>query len=260
MHVPVDIERVFAFFKRPENLETITPSTLDFEILTELPVPMHEGAIIDYRLKVHGIPLRWRTKITDWSPPMRFRDSQVKGPYLLWDHEHEFRESGGGTLVIDRVHYRAPLGFILHPLIIDPDVRKIFQYRQTVIRRVFRDRIGRLARSFHAAAFTQVVERTGAAAGVDGPADGLAQRNKVPVPGFPIALRKNLPQGHFGRMRGIRRDKAEPVGYAVNMRIHAHAVLVKSRNHDEVSRFATHPGQGTQVVDVLRNAALESVP
>lgn len=137
MHVPVDIERVFAFFKRPENLETITPSTLDFEILTELPVPMHEGAIIDYRLKVHGIPLRWRTKITDWSPPMRFRDSQVKGPYLLWDHEHEFRESGGGTLVIDRVHYRAPLGFILHPLIIDPDVRKIFQYRQTVIRKFF---------------------------------------------------------------------------------------------------------------------------
>ncbi|MFM2125463.1 MAG: hypothetical protein RL328_1914 [Acidobacteriota bacterium] len=138
--LPHSREEVFEFFSAARNLEQITPPLLKFEVLTPEPIPMGEGTLIDYRLRVHGLPLRWRTKITRWNPPYQFADIQLKGPYKLWDHTHTFLEENGGTRMIDEVVYElpfGPLGDLVHALSVRRDVEEIFRYRNSVIGSLF---------------------------------------------------------------------------------------------------------------------------
>ena len=128
--LPRPPREVFPFFADARNLEFITPPWLKFEVLTPGRIVMRSGARIDYRLKVHGFPLRWRTEITEWEPPVRFVDTQLRGPYRLWHHTHTFEAKDGGTLCRDRVRYRVPGGELVHRLIVRRDVERIFRYRQ----------------------------------------------------------------------------------------------------------------------------------
>lgn len=131
---------VFEFFHRAENLQRITPPWLDFQILTPRPIPMGEGTIIDYRLRLRGLPLRWRTQITRWDPPHSFVDTQIEGPFKTWVHTHRFKERDGGTRMQDRVEYVTP-GGALSPLIdlllVLPEVTGIFEYRKRAMKRLF---------------------------------------------------------------------------------------------------------------------------
>src|SRR5262249_9945691 len=120
---------VFPFFADANNLERITPPWLKFKILNP-DVEMQRGALINYRLHVHGVPLRWQSEITEWEPPYRFVDVQRRGPYSLWIHEHRFEAHNGGTLVQDTVQYAAPGGTLLRELLIDRDLDSIFNYRR----------------------------------------------------------------------------------------------------------------------------------
>jgi ligand-binding SRPBCC domain-containing protein len=128
---------VFPFFADARNLEAITPPWLNFVILTPGEIPMRPGALIDYRLRIRGIPVRWRTEITAWEPPFRFVDEQRRGPYRLWRHTHEFEERDGGTLCRDRVEYAVPGGALVDWLFVQRDVRRIFNYRAEVLQRYF---------------------------------------------------------------------------------------------------------------------------
>ena len=128
---------VFSFFADAANLNAITPSWLNFQITSPLPITMREGALIDYRLRVHGLPIRWRTKITKWNPPNDFVDEQVRGPYRLWIHEHTFESHQGGTLVRDRVRYATPLDVLLHRTLVRPDIERIFKFRAEALKRRF---------------------------------------------------------------------------------------------------------------------------
>lgn len=123
-------EEVFAFFADAGNLELLTPPWLNFSILTPQPIPMREGTRIQYRLRLHGVPLRWESEITCWEPPLRFVDEQRRGPYRLWVHEHRFEEEKGGTRVSDRVRYAVPGGELINRLFVAPDLNRIFRYRQ----------------------------------------------------------------------------------------------------------------------------------
>lgn len=127
-----DPEEVFAFFAEPRNLERITPPWLRFRIVGQ-PAPMGRGALIDYRLRLHGIPLAWRSEITDWSPPHRFVDVQRRGPFALWEHEHTFAATAGGTLVRDTVDYSMALPRLSNRLVVARDLRAIFEHRNEVI-------------------------------------------------------------------------------------------------------------------------------
>lgn len=135
--LPGRLAEVFPFFAEARNLERITPPWLRFEVLTPGPIDMRPGALIDYRLRWRGVPLRWRTEIEAWEPPHRFVDRQLRGPYLLWRHEHRFVEQGGQTLASDRVDYAAPGGRPVHRLIVDRDVRRIFSYRRLALESIF---------------------------------------------------------------------------------------------------------------------------
>jgi len=124
------IERVFDFFAEAANLEAITPAFLGFRILTEPPITMQQGLLIDYRIRLRGFPMKWRTLIRAWEPPHRFVDEQVRGPYRQWIHEHTFAEQDGGTIVHDLVRYRVRGGNVINRLLVSPDLLRIFRYRQ----------------------------------------------------------------------------------------------------------------------------------
>lgn len=136
-------EEVFPFFADARNLEQLTPDWLRFSVLTPEPIEMRKGARIDYRLRVHGVPLKWTSEIAAWEPPFRFVDEQVRGPYRLWLHEHTFERKGDGTLVCDRVRYAVPGGRLVHRLFVGRDVRRIFTYREQELRRMFGEDGGR---------------------------------------------------------------------------------------------------------------------
>lgn len=127
--IPQPIGRVFQFFVDPSNLEVITPPWLHFRILTQRPIVMGQGTRIDYRLRVHGLPLRWCSEITSWDPPRRFVDEQVRGPYRVWIHEHDFAGIDGGTEVRDRVRYAVPGGGLVDRIFVRRDLRRIFEHR-----------------------------------------------------------------------------------------------------------------------------------
>ena len=128
--LPRSREEVFPFFTDAGNLEVLTPAWLRFWILTPLPIEMKAGRLIDYRIRLHGLPLRWRSEITVWEPPARFVDEQRRGPYRLWAHEHQFVEGAGGTLVIDHVRYAVWGGRLIEAWFVRPDLGRIFAFRR----------------------------------------------------------------------------------------------------------------------------------
>ena len=134
------LEVVFEFFSKPENLEMITPKSLSFNILTPTPIKMEKGSLIDYTIRLFGVPIHWRTLISDYEPPFRFVDQQIKGPYTFWHHTHTFRLVEGGVEIIDQVKYSLPLGWLgtlAHAIWVRKDLEEIFEYRKTVIQNYF---------------------------------------------------------------------------------------------------------------------------
>ena len=128
---------VFPFFSNAANLQQITPPWLQFEVVSPTPIEMKVGQTIDYRLRVRGLPLRWRSEITVWEPPYRFVDEQLKGPYRIWHHEHVFSESNGQTHCEDRVTYAVWGGAIANRMFVAGDVRRIFEYRGQRLKEIF---------------------------------------------------------------------------------------------------------------------------
>ena len=129
VQLSVKPRELFSFFSDANNLNLLTPKFLKFRIVSELPPVLYQGALIDYRLSLKGIPIFWRTKITTWDPPYRFIDKQLIGPYRKWHHEHIFIENEKGCLAIDKVHYSLLCGFLLNPVFVEPQLLQIFQYR-----------------------------------------------------------------------------------------------------------------------------------
>lgn len=131
------LEEVFAFFSDAGNLEKITPPWVKFRILSLQPIHMAVGTRIRYRLSLRGLPVNWESKITIWDPPHCFVDDQLKGPYTLWHHEHIFRQQDGGTLMRDQVTYAVPGGSLVNRFFVEPDLKKIFAYREKVMKELF---------------------------------------------------------------------------------------------------------------------------
>jgi ligand-binding SRPBCC domain-containing protein len=134
------LDEVFAFFSDVHNLERITPRWLGFRIVGSPPHPLHEGAIIDYTIRLAGVPVRWRTRIVDWQPGKQFTDVQERGPYALWEHTHSFREVEAGVMMRDEVRYAmpfGPLGSLAHVVAVRGSLRRIFDNRSEVMAGLF---------------------------------------------------------------------------------------------------------------------------
>ena len=136
--MPLAPDEAFAFFGDPLNLEAITPPWLRFRVLTRT-VVLGPGALIDYRLSLHRVPVSWRTRIDVWEPGRRFVDRQLAGPFAHWEHLHTFAPVDGGTLIVDRVDYRmpfGPLGSLAHAALVGRDLDRIFDYRREAVARL----------------------------------------------------------------------------------------------------------------------------
>ena len=132
-----DRDRVFDFFSRAENLELLTPPWVHFSVLTPLPIEMAQGTVISYRIRLRGIPVGWTSEITEWEPPFRFTDTQVRGPYRRWVHRHEFEETAEGTLAIDEVSYQVRGGWLVDRLFVAGQLRRVFDYRRARVLELF---------------------------------------------------------------------------------------------------------------------------
>lgn len=128
---------VFPFFADAFNLEALTPPLLRFRVITPAPIEMRAGTLIQYRLRLRGVPVGWKTLIQEWSPSHRFVDTQLSGPYALWHHTHTFDPlPGERTLMTDVVRYAigfGPLGEVAHRALVRRDVEAIFDYRRESI-------------------------------------------------------------------------------------------------------------------------------
>jgi ligand-binding SRPBCC domain-containing protein len=138
--VPASLDSVFAFFSDAANLERITPPWIRFHVVTPAPIHMRQGLLIDYKLRIRGVPMRWQSEITTWQPQAYFVDEQRRGPYRFWRHEHRFEPQGDQTKVIDDVHYAVPGGPLVHALLVRRDVEKIFTYRLQTLQQLFPNR------------------------------------------------------------------------------------------------------------------------
>lgn len=134
--VPASLDETFGFFADASNLERLTPPWLRFEIRTAAPIAMRVGTTIDYRLRWHGLPIPWKTRIDAWEPGSRFVDRQILGPYRWWHHEHRFEPAAGGTRVIDHVQFVPRLQAVSRR-IVQRDVERIFAYRREMLRHLF---------------------------------------------------------------------------------------------------------------------------
>jgi ligand-binding SRPBCC domain-containing protein len=130
-------DEVFPFFSDPANLEQITPTFLRFRVRGTTTAQIGSGTLINYTLRLHGVPLRWQSRIESWAPPRAFVDTQTRGPYALWHHTHEFEPDGGGTIIRDRVRYRLPFGALGDAIagsLVRRDLEAIFDFRRQRIR------------------------------------------------------------------------------------------------------------------------------
>jgi ligand-binding SRPBCC domain-containing protein len=134
--LPASRDAVFRFFADARNLERLTPPWLRFRILTPGTIDMRTGARIDYRILVHGVPLRWQSVIAAWDPPREFIDEQISGPYRRWVHRHIFEEENGGTRVRDSVEFDVIASWLTGWFVMR-DLRKIFAYRHETLIRIF---------------------------------------------------------------------------------------------------------------------------
>lgn len=135
-YVPESPAALFPFFQDPQNLEKITPESLNFRIQNISSGEIEQGTVIDYKLQIHGVPAKWKAEIDEWQPPFKFVDNQIEGPYKLWRHTHEFHPIGAGTLLVDRVRYKLPmgkLGWLVASHWVRKDVEKIFNFRRRYI-------------------------------------------------------------------------------------------------------------------------------
>lgn len=133
------IEEVFAFFADAKNLQKITPDWLHFHIVDVSPTPIQQGTLIRYTLRWRIVPIHWTTEITEWEPPHRFADVQLKGPYRRWHHEHRFFAEGDATRITDEVQYELPFGMLgrMAHFKVKRDVESIFAYRRATVERLF---------------------------------------------------------------------------------------------------------------------------
>ncbi len=140
-YLPASLSKVFEFFSDEVNLEKLTPPSLKFTVLRKSTEKIQPGTLIDYKLKLYGVPFAWTTRIASWEPPRSFSDSQEKGPYSLWHHTHEFSPMGTGVLMTDRVRYKLPLGFLgkcVGSKFVKNDIDKIFSFRRnTILHEIF---------------------------------------------------------------------------------------------------------------------------
>ena len=140
-NLPISLEEAWEFLSNPKNLKVITPDYMGFKTLSGDDRPMFAGQIIQYIVTpVIGIPMKWVTEITHVQDKKYFVDEQRFGPYALWHHKHFLKEIPGGVEMEDIVDYKVPMGILgqmVHPFLVKPKLKEIFDFRRQKLIELF---------------------------------------------------------------------------------------------------------------------------
>lgn len=131
-----NLEEVFGFFEDPTNLEAITPPWLNFEIVSSTDGEVRAGTELEYRLRWLGVPMGWKSRISEYERSRHFADEMLSGPFVSWYHRHVFTEVPEGVEMLDDVAYElplGPLGRLVHRLGVRRQLDAIFDYRRDTI-------------------------------------------------------------------------------------------------------------------------------
>ena len=139
--IPIDKNEAWKFLSDPNNLKTITPDYMGFDIIEKENTKMYSGQIIKYIVTpIFGVKMNWVTEITHVKDFEYFVDEQRFGPYKFWHHKHLIKEIKNGVEMIDVLDYALPFGFagrFFHPIIIKPKLNEIFNYRRNKLIEIF---------------------------------------------------------------------------------------------------------------------------
>ena len=140
--VAKEIDLLWNFFRKPRNLNKLTPEDVEFKIISGKSDDFYSGKIISYKIKPFKmINFNWVTEISQVKEGSYFVDNQIFGPYTMWHHEHHFKSNSNGTTdIIDIVKYKVPfyiLGKLMHKMFIRKKLFKIFMFRQKKINDIF---------------------------------------------------------------------------------------------------------------------------
>ncbi len=139
--IPVSINEAWDFFSDPRNLARLTPDSMNFRILGDLPQQVHEELIVRFRVAaLAGIDVNWTSLISKVVPHQYFADVQVEGPFSYWHHQHWFTERDQGVEIRDILHYLPPFGLIgklFHPLFVKNKIAETFRYRYNKVDELF---------------------------------------------------------------------------------------------------------------------------
>jgi len=70
------------------------------------------GDEVTWRAWHFGVPWRMTSRITEYDRPRWFVDEQSRGPFARFRHDHLFEGADGGTRMLDRIEFAAPLGWL----------------------------------------------------------------------------------------------------------------------------------------------------
>ena len=136
-NLPISVEEAWTFLSNPANLKTITPEYMSFDIISGVDRPMYPGQIIQYIVTpILGIKTKWVTEITQVKDQHYFVDEQRFGPYSLWHHKHFLKPIPNGVEMVDIIDYKIPLGILgqlVHPVLVAPKLKQIFEYRKQAL-------------------------------------------------------------------------------------------------------------------------------
>jgi len=139
--LPISLNEAWDFLSSPNNLELITPKSMDFNITDWDRKKAYTGQIIQYTVKpILGIKINWVTEITHIRAKEYFVDEQRFGPYTFWHHKHFIKEIEGGVIMEDVIHYKPPFGLIgvlLNFLFINSKLNSIFKHRELELIKTF---------------------------------------------------------------------------------------------------------------------------
>ena len=136
-NLPISVEEAWTFLSNPANLKTITPEYMSFDIISGADRPMYPGQIIQYIVTpILGIKTKWVTEITQVKDQHYFVDEQRFGPYSFWHHKHFLKPIPNGVEMVDIIDYKIPLGILgqlVHPILVAPKLKEIFEYRKQAL-------------------------------------------------------------------------------------------------------------------------------
>ncbi len=101
---------------------------------------MGAGDEVTWRARHLGFWFHLTSRITAWDPPHAFRDSQVRGPFQGFDHDHRFEPweaHPGWTLATDHFRFTAPLGplgLVAERLVLARHLRRFLERRAELLK------------------------------------------------------------------------------------------------------------------------------